>query len=128
MSLIIQKQNFISLVLGEMFDARKVHGNFLTQPNIFFVKVFTKQCCEAICFSKLSCLVKSTWDPPWDMLVPFVTNLYYSSLSPYLFPSICPVWCHLEALLEHSYHTILCMLPWRGTLFTDITRGTLLIC
>lgn len=57
MSLIIQKQNFISLVLGEMFDARKVHGNFLTQPNISFVKVFTRQCCEAICFSMLSCLV-----------------------------------------------------------------------
>ena len=39
------------------------------------------------------------------------------------------VHCHLKALPVHPYscHTILCMLPWKETLFTDITRGTLFV-
>ena len=52
----------------------------------------------------LSCLVKSTWDPPWDMLVPLVTNLCYSSLFPYLFPSI--------VTLKHSLYIHIHILPY----------------
>ena len=32
-----------------------------------------------------------------------------------------------QSLWQYSCHTILCMLPWKETLFTDITRGTLFV-
>lgn len=125
MSLIIQKQNFISLVLGEMFDARKVHGNFLTHH--FYVKVFTRQCHEAICFSMLSCLVnlRSTMRHVSPFGHKFVL-LIIISLSFSFHSSI--------VTLKHSLYIHIHVIPYcvcsrekRHYLLT-LPCGTLLIC